>query len=95
MVLGHYLGDYGQPQATAAAGARHITLGKGLEHPGVVLLRDPGAIVREPQPDPVTIVLQLGLQPGRAVTQRIARQVVEDATDADGMAGHPHRLLRQ
>ncbi len=38
----------GQPQATAAAGARHITLGKGLEHPGSSLLRDPGAIVREP-----------------------------------------------
>ncbi|MNY64892.1 hypothetical protein D3C86_2020700 [compost metagenome] len=43
----------------------------------------------------MTVVFQLHLQPARPIASRVARQVVEDAAKADGVAGHPHRLLRQ
>lgn len=68
-MLGHDPGDDGEPKAAPPCGARQIALGKWLEHSKVVLLRDPGPIIREAQAHPVAIILQLAKQPGCSIAQ--------------------------
>ena len=63
---------FGEDQATTANGTRHITLSKRLEHPGVVLLWNAGAIIGKAQAHPVPVVLELGMQAARPITLRVA-----------------------